>query len=621
MTKERIIASIMRLLEHRRLPLILAGIAIVVSIPALFTGFGPMDDLRHRAKLVDPNTLPDMLHEIGLVPDNSGKLGTVLSEMHTINRTKSDFMKLRDYGTMHWWTQEDYRASNWRPVDSFTHWLDYRLWPDRTVLIHAHNVLWFAGIVLLVTLLYRRLIGPGWVAGLAALMYVLDDSNYFPTLWLANRCLLVSLVFALLCVLAYHKWRSSGSVWAAILSNIFLACSLLSSEAGIATFAYLFAYALIVERGSIFKRGMSLIPAFVIIMVWRMVYNKLGNGAFGSGFIIDPGREPLSFMLEFLQRGPVLLLAQLGGPPSEIYSFIRESYRPYVVACAYAFLLFILVVLGPLLRHNRMARFWLLAMLMSVVPICATVPMNRNLLFVAVAAFALIAQFMGAWSRKEQWLPAGKLWQSLAKVCFVFFILVHIVFGVVGRIISPITVSQTRKQFVATMDIGDMPGLQDQEAVIVNAPNPFSLFFMPTYREFRRQPLPKALRVLAPGFALLEVTRLDERSLNVRAKSGNLFSGRQERPFHMVYMYEAFNEGFRHSKYPMHVGDTVELPRMTVNVTEVDAGGLPVEAVFTFSKSLADASLRWLRWDWHDKCFIPFEVPKVGQMVTIKGRF
>jgi len=577
--------------------------------------------LRHRAKLVDPNTLPEKFKEIGLVPENSGKLSTVLSDMHTINRTKSDFKKLHDYGIMHWWTQQDYRASNWRPVDSFTHWLDYRLWPDNTVLIHAHNILWFVCIVLLVMLLYMRLIGPGWVAALAALMYVLDDSNYFPTLWLANRCLLVSLVFALLCMLLHHKWRSSGSIAAAIFSNIFLLTSLLASEAGIATFAYLFAYAIAIERGRLIKRGLSLIPAFVIIMLWRVVYNKLGNGAFGSGFIIDPGREPLSFMLEFLKRGPILLFAQLGGPPSELFSFIRESYQPYLVASAYLFLALIFIVFWPLVRHNRLSRFWFLAMLISVVPICATVPMNRNLLFDAVAAFGLIAMFVGAWRKQENWLPSNRLWRFLAKVTCIFLILAHVILGALGRLACPVTVSETRKQFTETMDLGKLTGVQNQDLVIVNAPNPFGLFFMPTYREYAGLQIPKSLRVLSPGFALLEYSRPDEKTLKVRALSGNLFTGYQRNAFHVVYMYQSFNRGFRHPNFPLKAGQIIKLPRMTVEVREVDSDGLPVEVVFRFAVPLEDASLRWLRWDWHDKKYVSFTPPALGQKVKVKGRF
>jgi hypothetical protein len=627
MTTRKLLESAQTLLSHPRLPTIVVALAIVLSSPALWTGFESMDDLRHRAKLLDRSRLPARLLQTGLVPDNSGKLTTVLSDMHTINRTKADFDKLRDYGLMHWWTQPDYRASNWRPLDSFTHWLDYRLWPDSSVLIHAHSIFWFAAIVLLVTLLYKRLLEPLWVAGLAALMYLLDDSNYLPALWIANRCLLSSLVMALLSFMAYHKWRSTGAVKWAVLSNIFLLACLLASEAGIAAFAFLFAYVFALEPGTRrggLRRALSLLPAVVVIIAWRMVYSALGNGAYGSGFVIDPVREPLSFARALLERGPILLFAQLGGLPSETYSFIRPSYRPYLLAGAYIFLMLVLIVLFPLLRRDRLARFWFLAMLLATVPICATLPMNRNLLYVAVPAFALLAQFIKSVidaPANENPLPANRLWRLLARGLCAYFILAHLLFAVVGRVTTPVTVQQMREQFRLTMDLGPLDGVQDQDLVVVNAPNPFSLFFVPLYRAHLQQPLPNALRVLAPGFADMQLTRVDQTTLNIRAKSGNILSGREKKPFHLVYLYQTFNEGFRHRKFPMRTGDKVVLPRLAVEVLKVDDKGLPVEITCRFAAPLDDPSLRWLAWDWHDKCYVPFVVPAVGQAVELKGRF
>ena len=624
MTRQKLFESAQTLLSHPRLPTILVALAIVLSSPALWTGFETMDDLRHRVKLLDRSRLPARLLETGLVPDNSGKLATVLSDMHTINRTKADLDKLRDYGLMHWWTQPDYRASNWRPLDSFTHWLDYRLWPDWPVLIHAHSVFWFAAIVLLVTLLYKRLLEPAWVAGLAALMYLLDDSNYLPALWIANRCLLSSLVMALLSLIAYHKWRSTGSAKCAVLSNVFLLACLLASEAGVAAFAFIFAYAVALERGTFLKRALSLLPATAVIIAWRTVYNALGNGAFGSGFVIDPVREPLSFAAALFERGPILLFAQLGGLPSETYSFIRPSYRPYLLAGAYIFLILVLIVLFPLLRRDRLARFWFLAMLLATVPICATLPMNRNLLFVAVPAFALLAQFIKSVidaPANEKPLPANRFWRHLARAVCAYFILAHLLFAVLGRVTTPITVQQTREQFRLTMDLGPLDGVQDQDLVVVNAPNPFSLFFVPLYRAHLQQPLPNVLRVLAPAFANLQLTRVDQTTLNIRAKSGNILSGRERKPFHLVYLYQTFNEGFRRRKFPMHAGDKVVLPRLTVEVLKVDDKGLPVEITCRFAAPLDDASLRWLAWDWHDKSYLPFTVPALGQTVELKGRF
>lgn len=64
----------------------------------------------------------------------------------------------------------------------------------------------------------------------------------------------------------------------------------------------------------------------------------------------------------------------------------------------------------------KTARFWFVGMLLSVLPICATLPMNRNLLFVSIGAFALMAEFMGGFVSQATWLPKSKIWRSGAWV-------------------------------------------------------------------------------------------------------------------------------------------------------------------------------------------------------------
>ena len=580
-----------------------------------------MDDLRHRAKLVEPSGLPPGLHNTGLVPENSGQLFTILSDLHTVVRTRDDFEKLRNYGLLHWWTQQDYLSSHWRPVDSFTHWLDYRLFPDSSVMIHVHNLLWFSAVIFLVTIFYRQLIKPLWVAGLAALLYLLDDSNFLPAMWIANRHLLISLALAILTLLAYHRWRTTNSPAAALVSHLCLLCSLLATEGGVATFAYLFAYAVTVDRGSWVRRALSLVPAVLIVVLWRVVYNALGNGAYGTGFIIDPVREPLRYAGAVLERGPILLFAQWGGPPSETFSFVRDALRMPLWLSAVVFLILVIVVLWPLLRQNRLARFWLTAMLLSTLPICATLPMNRNLLFVAIGAFGLMAQFIGSLLVKEKWLPKTHPWRVSAWAFCIFFLLAHVLYPGPGRIITQQMIDFIHKEFKSTMKVGELDGVENQDLIIVNAPNPFSLFFLPTFRAHKQQSLPRSIRALAPGFGPIEVIRTGEKTVLLRAKSDNLLSCPQGHDFHFVYFYKHFNKGFRDERFPMHVGDKVVLPSLTIEVVDVDSNNLPTEVLFSFAVSLDDPSLRWLMWDWDEELYAPFLVPAIGQKSEIVGPF
>ena len=89
---------------------------------------------------------------------------------------------------------------------------------------------------------------PQWVAGLAALMYLLADSSYFPTMWLANRNALTALFFGILTLLLHDRHRTDGGRLSLIGAPACLLLSLLSAEAGIATLAYLFAYEIVLRR-------------------------------------------------------------------------------------------------------------------------------------------------------------------------------------------------------------------------------------------------------------------------------------------------------------------------------------------------------------------------------------
>jgi len=122
-----------------------------------------------RSVELPPSQLPPRMHETGN-PLDSGSFLTVLRDLF-FNRNPQDMTLEKNYGMLPWWTPDDMKLGLWRPLTAFTHWLDYRLFPDSPMLMHAHNIAWFAAIVFLVTIIYRKLMGAGWVAGFAALLF------------------------------------------------------------------------------------------------------------------------------------------------------------------------------------------------------------------------------------------------------------------------------------------------------------------------------------------------------------------------------------------------------------------------------------------------------------------
>ena len=613
-------------LAHRYMPAVLAGLAAVITLPALNAGF-IQDDLFHRIRLVEPAQLPERLHDTGLIPPDGGKLSAALRDMHSFSRTQQETDNLKEVGLCPWWTAKDFRAANWRPLDSFTHWLDYRLFPDSPGLMHLHNIVWFAAVVFLVAALYRRLIIPVWIATLAAFFYAIDDSNYFPAMWIANRNLLLALFFSLLTLLLHHRWRRHDSLAAGIAAPFILLFSLFSTEAGIATFAYLFAYALIIDRDKWLQRALSLSPSLIVIVGWRITYSALGYGARGSGFIIDPGREPLRYLRAVLGRAPVLLSGQWGWQPAEMFNLFSDYARGWNLLAATAFLVLILIVFLPLLRKNRVALFCFVGMLLCVLPVCATGPMNRNLLFVAIGAFGLMALFIGGLAAGERWVPKSRLWRVPAWILCVTLIFIHGGIAAMARIKAPQMVSFVFDRFYSTVRIDRSVDVTNKTLVIVNAPNPLLVLGLPVLRDYWGEPLPERTRILAPGFAPLEITRIADTTLLVKARAGNLLSvDRSRRDFQLnfVYFYDHFNSLFRPEDLPFQAGERIELSDMSAEIVAIDSDGKPTEVLFHFAVSLGDPSLCWFKWDWGkggSGSYSAFDVPAVGEKSFTPGPF
>jgi hypothetical protein len=622
----RFVASVRRGLEHRYIPAVMACVAAVIMLPALCAGL-IQDDLFHRVRLVEPSQLPEQLYASGMIPPDAGKLSAALRDMHSFARTRQDVEKLKDFGMCPWWTARDWRGANWRPLDSFTHWLDYRLFPDSPPLMHVHNIIWFTGVVFLLAVLYRQMIAPLWVAALAASLYIIDDSNYFPAMWIANRNLLLALFFSVLTLLLHHRWRQHNSLVAGIATPLALLLSLLSTEAGIATFAYLFAYTLIIDRGGRVQRIVSLAPSFILMIGWRLIYNAFGYGASGSGFIIDPGREPLRYMWTVLERAPILLLGQWGWQPAEMFNFFSDYAKGWNLLAAAVFLVLVLIVLVPLLRKDRVALYWFVGMLLCVLPICATSPMNRNLLFVAIGAFGLTAQFIGGLSVRENWIPKSRFWKVPAWILYVTLVFIHVVMAIVGRFGAPKMTSFVFDTFYSTVKVDPSADLAKKSLVVVNAPNPFLFVGMPLFKAYWNEPLPDRTRLLSPGFAPLKITRTGEKTLLVEAQTGNILStDTSQRDFapNFAYFYNHFNSLFRPEDLPFQVGERTELSDMSAEVISIDGDGQPTQVLFHFAVSLDNPALSWFKWNWKRSGFgyySRFEVPAIGEEARTNGPF
>ncbi len=495
---------------------------------------------------------------------------------------------LMEEGLFSWWTDPEFKLSFWRPLSAATHRLDFRLWIDDAVWIHAHSLLWFLLLLVALSRLYKRFHEPK-VAVMALALYAIDDARGFVLSVACNRNALIAAVFGVGALIAHDRWRRDGWRPGAALGPLLLVVGLLAGESAVAVLAYLFAYALSVDTGALRERLGRLIPYVVVVVLWQILYGHLGYGADGSGVYVHPLSEPLRFVAKLLERAPVLAAAQFAGPPSDLW----VPLPPRLAAGVYVFVLLVLAGVGkllwPLISEDKVVRFWVLGALLSLIPVSATFTMDRLLVFVGIGASGALACLF---ERAVRLSPSGgRRWGVVGLV------VVHLVLAPIclpAR--ASVAVGMEALFALADESVPDDPSIVNKSLVVVIVPADGAVGYVTTSRAGRGVPRPRNLRMLAQGYGEVQVTRLDARTLRLRAAGGFY----QARPEAMV----------RSPATRSFVGEIISLSNMTVTVTRVNEDGHAAEADFRFASALE--SPEWLWTQWHEGRLLPWTPPPLG---------
>lgn len=631
-------------LSHRQLPLFLCLLAFISLLPSLKIDlFG--DDLVQRLAQFKAADLPPHAVETGFVPPNSGELGSVISYLFTYLGRPDSIARARDYGIAPWWIPSSWGAALWRPLTAFTHWLDYRLFPNSPALMHAHNILWYAAAVLLAAACYRRVsqaailwsapakrsgdgalvdsaspsdskaVAVNCTAGLAALLFLLDKDNYGPVAYVANRGFIVALTFGLVCLYAHHRWRTEHSKMFMGLSAFSLLLSLLANEGGASTLAFLLAYALVLESARWQSRLASLIPAALVMLLWRAAYSGWGFGVRNFVGYIDPGYSPLAFVKNLLPRMNGLLGGQLTGIPPEFDFGLSPQMRVVLAILFLAFSFACLFVFLPTLRRDPLARFWGAVMLLALVPAATVVPLSKNLGFVAAGAFGLIAAFLQQFASRENRMALPRAARLLSWCIASWLVCAHF-FGAIAARIGLAVVSPQMPQLWQQWCAFDIE-IGERDVVIVNDPAETPVI-VPFDRAYRGQPLPKSLRSLAPGLPGLLVTRPDACTLVLTSKNSDLFDCPHLGPIHLAYALKSAND-FLFGGRTWQVGDRIVTKGFVAEVLALGPAKAPRSVAFHFEQPLDSENMVWLYFDWSRNAHLPFNLPGIGQTTELSG--
>ncbi|HEX4339354.1 MAG TPA: hypothetical protein VH062_25785, partial [Polyangiaceae bacterium] len=252
------------------------------------------------------------------------------------------------------------------------------------------------------------------------------------------------------------------------------------------------------------------------------------------------------------------------------------------------------VLFWPLLRRDKVAKFWLVGAAIATLPACGAFPADRLLPWVGIGGMAVTAQFFMSYLDAE---PAEQR-RLLPRIGAAAIVAVHLIVGPILLPLRSIGISQVR----AAIDRADEtvprdPGITKRIAVYVNpAADPFASY-IPVTRAARGVPRPLTQRWLATATTPVHLFRVDDRTLRVQPEGG--------------FMILPSERLFRNTRdEPFVVGEQIDTAGMRITVSRVTADGRPEEVLARFEHPLEDPEYLWLAWKGGG--YAPFTPPPVG---------
>ncbi|HEY5934556.1 MAG TPA: hypothetical protein VIU61_07975, partial [Kofleriaceae bacterium] len=469
--------------------------------------------------------------------------------------------------------------------------------------MHLHSVLWMAGLAAAVAALYRRMFGPTWIAGLAAILYAVDDGHGFAVGWLSNRCAIMGSCFAVLALISHDRLRRDGWPPGRLLGPILFGLALACSEQMVALCGFVLAYELVLHDVLWRRRLLSFLPYGCIALVWFVLRSALGYGSSGTGSYTDPFVDPIAFLGNVLERGPILAHSMLGALPADLWEvlFVRRGLGWLMTLLGLVFLALAGLVFARLVKNDRVTRFWAIGGALALVVVCGAHPNDRHLLLVSVAGSALVARLLAAWLRRSH--PAQRaLLPRGATIAAIALFAIHAVFAPIllpvrARIPGSVSHGVERIDALVPSDLT----LAGQDLVLVAVPFKYLCNFASVVRRSNGGVSPRNWRCLGVTPDEVVATRPDATTLVLRPANGYL------------KFFEDTN--VRARSVPFAVGDRIELPGFTIVVRSITSDARPAEIEVRFAVPLEHPSLRWLVW--RDRAYRPFTPPAIGQRIAI----
>jgi hypothetical protein len=557
------IRGVLDRLTGERGPLLLALLAVLISLPALRLGFQADDHILQ------------MLLERGEPP---------WSLFHI---SEANVAEGRQTGVMAWWASLELNGEFLRPVSSLELAAVLTLWPSAPWLMLLINVLVYGTCVWLAAHLYRKIAPSLGIAALAGLLFAIDDAHAHSVGWISGGNTIMALMFALAALFFQIRARESGALKHAIASVLAVMLALGSGEAGTWVFAYLMAHAAVLDDRPFNARLRSLAPHIVVGAIWAVIYVRGHYGVHHASWYLE-----LSSPAKVLEHGVLnlpLTITSLFGPSIVGFSLFGPLWKARVLLLPIA--LGLLWLVWPALWSSKASRFFGLVTALAVLPAFLTVPQDRVLIGAGFGALGWIAT---AITQSE---TISTIRHRVARVvlrgCHIWMAAVLFI---------PMLAAQYRFEVGAQA----LRAVAQPASTVVLINTPVEL--LATYvgamieREHDAATRPRAIHQLYAGGSELWAERTGERVLELTATRG--------------WGYVPVERIFCTPEDMPRAGEERSVLGMSIRVLEVNEQGMPQRVRFTFDAPLESSALQWLVWTnaGHPE---PWQPPPIGQRARI----
>ena len=606
----------------------LLGLAIFLHSAGIIKGGLYADDYIHAAYFQGAESLErnGVLSGIG-----SGDFLALLSQQFNFfDPASENYQALKDVGVLPWWIGDDALLHFFRPLATVTHYLDYQFWPNNSHLMHLVNVLWYVLALLAIGFLYKSLALNRSVIFLALLLIILDLSVFQVVSWIASRSMLMLIAFGFFSIAAYHlaEIKKEYALHWYIASLVSFSAALLSAEGGVAIAGYLGAYCFTLDKRQWQKRVLALLPFAAIVIIWRLYYQSHGFGAFGVDFYLDPVREPLIFLHAAFYRYPGNFFELWTGidiTSGQIRADIRQYFAIAGVmvfsVLAYSLRSFLF---GHLRSEHQALGFLALGCLFSLVP-GLSVALSPRVMLLPNVGFAVLLAY-GFLLLPLTVYKKAMLERSLMVFMNSYTLLSHIILSFIFAFTlwySTVDFSNEKIMARGNVDLG-VQNHADKSIIVINAPRPFWMSFIPYELAYKNQPLPKSVRVLSSAFYPINVERITGQRLLLSSHPAFQLDPEYLRPYeqqeqaHYAFLTQQLLGLNRSAREPWRLNVSYEFADLTITIKALNKGK-PSQIQVDFN--LPADQLRFVYWDMQNKAYQSFVLPNVGEQILLKGIF